>query len=174
MKYQDCAVVAQVSDETPDADMTLRLSDANINPDTGLATDYLNRFSEAVMLLDLLGSSPEFRQDFLAWEPMSYREHFRLSHFKTRDLAIAAYDQADPDLRNSLDTLAVTMTIVLEATRAAMDDGERRPETLAALAGNAIGWLKPLIARAGAIINGESDEKDIPTPQEVVDRLMKR
>jgi hypothetical protein len=48
------------------------------------------------------------------------------------------------------------MTIVLEATRAAMDDADKRPETVAALAGNAVGWLKPLIARAGTIINGES------------------
>ncbi|MGB8281348.1 MAG: hypothetical protein WCE74_10430, partial [Pseudolabrys sp.] len=70
---------------------------------------------------------------------MSYREHFRLSRFKTRDLAIAAYDRADANIRNTLDTLAVTMTIVLEATRAAMDDVDRRPETVAALAGNAIG-----------------------------------
>jgi hypothetical protein len=174
MTYQNRADATQALDETSDEDVALRLLDANINPATGLATDYLNRFSEAVMLLDMLSSSPEFRTDFLAWEPMSYREHFRLSHFKTRDIAIAAYDKADPDLRNSLDTLAVTMTIVLEATRAAMDDNERRPETLAALAGNAVGWLKPLIARAGAIINGEFEEKDAPTPQEVVDRLMKR
>src|SRR5262245_51512995 len=119
-------------------------------------------------------AAPEFRPDFLAWEPMSYREHFRLSHFKTRDVAIAAYDRADPDIRNSLDTLAVTMTIVLEATRAAMEDADRRPETIAALAGNAIDWLKPLIARAGALINGESNEKNTLTPQALVDRLMKR
>jgi hypothetical protein len=174
MKYQNCAEAAHAPEEPPDDDTVHGLSNANINPVTGFATDYLNRFNEAVMLLDLLSSCPELRTDFLAWEPMSYREHFRHSHFKTRDLAIAAYDKADPGLRNSLDTLAVTMTIVLEATRAAMDDAERRPDTVAALAGNAIGWLKPLIARAGAIINGESDEKDAPTPQEVVDKLMKR
>ncbi len=174
MRYQNCADAAQAPDEPPDAEMAARLSDANINPTTGLATDYLNRFSEAVMLLDMLSSFPEFRADFLAWEPMSYREHFRLSHFKTRDLAIAAYDKARPDVRNSLDTLAVTMTIVLEATRAAMDDTDRRPETVAALAGNAIRWLTPLIARAGAIINGESEGTSESTPQDVVDRLMKR
>jgi hypothetical protein len=173
MKYQDCAGAAQVSDDTLDLAAGLRLSDANINPETGLATDYLNRFSEAVMLLDLLSSCPEFRADFLAWEPMSYREHFRASHFKTRDLAIAAYDTADPNLRNNLDTLAVTMTIVLEATRAAMD-ADRHPDTIAALAENAIGWLKPLIARAGALINGEADVTDAPSPQAVVDQLMKR
>ena len=77
MKYQNCADAAQAPDEPSDADMAHRLSDANINPATGLATDYLNRFSEAVMLLDLLSNCPEFREDFLAWEPLSYREHFR-------------------------------------------------------------------------------------------------
>jgi len=173
MKYQDRADAAQVADETRDADMASRLTDAHINPATGLATDYLNRFNEAVMLLDMLSSCPELRPDFLAWEPMSYREHFRTSHFKTRELAIAAYDSADPNVRDTLDTLAVTMTIVLEATRAAMDT-DRQPETLTALAENAISWLKPLIARAGAIINGEPIETRGPTPQEVVDKLMKR
>jgi len=122
----------------------------------------------------MLSSAPEFRADFLAWEPMSYREHFKLSHFKTRNVAIVAYDRPDPDIRNSLDTLAVTMTIVLEAARAAMEDADRRPETIAALAGNAIGLLKPLIARAGALINDECNEKNMVTPQELVDRLMKR
>ena len=82
------------------------------------------------MLLDMLSSCPEFREDFLASEPMSYREHFRLSRFKTRDLAIADYDRADANIRNTLDTLAVTMTIVLEATRAAMDDVEGGPRRL--------------------------------------------
>jgi len=36
----------------------LRLSDANINPSTGLATDYLTRINEAVMLLDMLANLP--------------------------------------------------------------------------------------------------------------------
>jgi len=171
MTFRKGTDARQASVETPDAPSS---TDTSINPTTGLATDYLNRFNEAVMLLDMLSNCPEFREDFLAWEPMSYREHFRLSHFKTRDLAIAAYDQADPNVRNTLDTLAVTMTIVLEATRAAMDDVDRRPDTVAALAGNAIAWLKPLIARAGAIINGESVEENASTPQDVVDRLMKR
>jgi len=173
MKYQNSADAVQAPDDTFDIAAGLRLSDANINPETGLATDYLNRFNEAVMLLDMLVSCPEFRADFLAWKPMSYREHFRASHLKTRDLAIAAYDTADPNVRNTLDTLAVTMTIVLEATRAAMD-ADRRLDTIAALAENATTWLKPLIARAGAVINGEADLTDAPSPQAVVDQLMKR
>jgi hypothetical protein len=179
MEYQDCVRVAQAPDDTRDIDLDidldidrgLRLSDANINPATGLATDYLNRFNEAVMLLEMLSSCPEFRADFLAWKPLSYREHFRASHSKTRDFAIAAYDTADPNIRGSLDTLAVTMTVVLEATRAALK-GDLRPDTVTALAENAVGWLKPLIARAGAIINGEAELMDAPSPQAVVDKLM--
>ncbi|HET9717289.1 MAG TPA: hypothetical protein VFP60_14010 [Pseudolabrys sp.] len=154
-------------------DAGLRVSDANINPETGLATDYLNRFNEAVMLLEMLTSAPEFRADFLAWEPKSYREHFRTSRFRTRNLAIAAYESADPNLRSSLDTLAVTMTVVLEATKAAMN-ADLRAETVTALAGNATRWLKPLIARAGAIISGEADVTHAPSPQALVDQLMKR
>ena len=43
----------------------VRLADANINPATGLATDYLNHFNEAIMLLEMLSSCPECRDDFL-------------------------------------------------------------------------------------------------------------
>ena len=74
MKYQNCAAAVQAPDDTFDIAAGLRLSDANIHPETGLATDYLNRFNEAVMLLDMLASCPEFRAEFLAWKPLSYRE----------------------------------------------------------------------------------------------------
>ncbi len=47
----------QAPAETPDAG-TAALTDTSINPATGLATDYLNRFNEAVMLLDMLSACP--------------------------------------------------------------------------------------------------------------------
>ena len=50
-----------------------RLAAANINPKTGLASDYLNHFNEAIMLLEMLASCPECVDDFRAWKPMSYR-----------------------------------------------------------------------------------------------------
>ena len=172
MKYQDCAETLQADDG---ADMgAARLAEANINPATGLATDYLNHFNEAIMLLEMLSSCPECRDDFLGWRSMSYREHFEASRFKGRALAIAAYDAADPSLRGCLDTLAGTMTAVLEATRAAMGS-DIAPATAVALAERAAALLRPLVARAGAVINGEdSAEAGEPvTPQAVVDALMK-
>ena len=178
MKYQDCAEAVQAgADEASDAEgaSAPRLADANINPATGLATDYLNHFNEAIMLLEMLSSCPDCLDDFLGWRPMSYREHFVASRFKGRDMAIAAYDAADPALRGCLDTLAGTMTAVLEATRAAMS-ADMPPAAAAVLADRAAAWLRPLVARAGAVINGETDTEigQPVAPQAVVDGLMKR
>ena len=172
MKYQNCAAVAQAPDEPLELDVGLRLSDANINPSTGLATDYLNRFNEAVMLLDMLATLPGTprRLSVVGADELS-RALSRLAFPDTR--ARPCRQTADSNVRSSLDTLAVTIAVVLEATRAAMTS-DLKPETIAALAGNAVGWLKPLIARAGAIINGDEEVTDAPSPQAVVDQLMKR
>ena len=150
-----------------------RLADANINPLTGLATDYLNHFNEAIMLLEMVASCPDCLEDFHNWKALSYREHFHASRFKGRDLAIIAYDAADPVARACLDTLADTMTMVIEATRATMT-AERSPEAASILAEPASAWLKMLVARAGAVINGEIDRGEAGEPQLAVDRLMKQ
>jgi hypothetical protein len=175
MKYQDCAGALQADDAAArrrrDA---ARLAEVNINPSTGLASDYLNHFNEAIMLLEMLSSCPDCLDDFLDWRPMSYREHFEASRVKGRSLAIAAYDAADPSLRNCLDNLAATMTAVLEATRAAMSSAEP-PQSIAAVADRAAALLRPLVARAGAVINGEdiAVAGEPMTPQAIVDGLMK-
>src|SRR3954453_428682 len=92
-----------------------RLRAANINPRTGLATDYLNHFNEAIMLLEMIPDMPDCFEDFLGWKPLSYREHFTASNFKARDLAIAAYEAADPACRDEFDNLSATMTSILTA-----------------------------------------------------------
>jgi len=58
-----------------------QLTAANINPRTGLATDYLNHFNEAIMLLEMIPDMPECMTDFLERQPLSYREHFAASNF---------------------------------------------------------------------------------------------
>jgi hypothetical protein len=173
MTYRDGVEAVQAPDEPAGVLDRARLAAPNINPATGLASDYLNHFNEAIMLLELLASCPDCREDFLAWQPKSYREHFEASPLTGRDLAIAAYDAADPDLRGCLDRLAGTMTAVLEATRAAMS-AELPPERTAALAEDAAVWLRPLVARAGAVINGHSDSALPDAPQAIADGLMKR
>jgi hypothetical protein len=147
-----------------------RLAETNINPLTGLSTDYLNHFNEAIMLLEMLPTAPECRDDFLAWRPMTYSEHFAASSFKHRDLAILAYDAANPMIRQELDTLADTMTEVLIAIRDALQLSTA-PAASDMLAERAVAWLKPLVARAGAVINGADIAGE--APQATVDALMR-
>jgi len=129
---------------------------ANINPRTGLATDYLNHFNEAIMLLEMIPDMPECAEDFLNWHPLSYREHFTASNFKARDLAISAYDSADEAIRAEFDNLTTTMTSILTAVGTAMRD-VHQDQTRATLAERATGWVKPLVALAGGIINGGAE-----------------
>ena len=141
-----------------------RLCAANINPRTRLASDYLNHFNEAIMLLEMIPDMPECADDFLGWRPLSYAEHFTASNFKARDLAIEAYDSANPQIRSQFDALAASMTSILTAVAGAMRSA-RHDDTRATLAGQAVGWVKPLISLAGGVINGHAGGDD-------VDRIM--
>ena len=144
-----------------DAARAAALRAANINPRTGLATDYLNHFNEAIMLLEMIPDMPECAEDFLTWSPLSYAEHFWASNFKARDLAIEAYESAEPRIRTEFDNTTATMTSILTAVGTAMREA-RQDTTRATLAEQATGWVKPLVALAGGIINGAT-EADVET-----------
>jgi hypothetical protein len=140
----------------PDEARVAALVAANINPRTGLATDYLNHFNEAIMLLEMIPDIPECSEDFLAWCPLSYCEHFMASNFKAKDLAISAYESADPDIRAEFEQITDTMTSILSAVGAAMREASQET-TRAKLAEQAIGWLRPLVSAAGGVINGGAE-----------------
>ena len=131
-----------------------QLRAANINPRTGLATDYLNHFNEAVMLLEMIPDMPECAEDFMGWKPLSYAEHFTASNFKARDLAIEAYNTADGRIRGEFDGITSAITSILSAVSDAMQKVQL-DTTRARLAEQASGWVKPLVMRAGGVINGD-------------------
>ena len=105
------------------------------------------------MLLEMIPDMPECAEDFLRWQPLSYREHFTASNFKARDLAIEAYDSADASIRAEFDNITTAMTSILTAVGAAMREASQ-DKTRATLAEQATGWVKPLVTLAGGIING--------------------
>ncbi|MDB5616276.1 hypothetical protein [Tardiphaga sp.] len=133
---------------------------ANINPRTGLATDYLNHFNEAIMLLELIPDMPDCFELFLEWQPLSYAEHFIKSNFRARDLAIASYESANHILRSEFDAVVATMTSILTAVGEAMRS-VHQDKTRATLAEQAANWVKPLVGVAGGIINGRDQESNV-------------
>src|ERR1700742_4392872 len=152
-----------------------RLAQANINPATGLATDYLNHFNEAIMLLEMLAKSPACIDDLMEWRPLTYREHFVASNQKHRELAIAAYETAEPFARERLDELTAAMNAILTAAREALRFDPSNP-VAGGFAQDVAARVKPLVARAGAVINGADAAGDL-TPasaaQDAIDALMK-
>ena len=68
------------------------LTEANIVPSTGLATDYLNVFNEAVMLFGLLSDMPDMIEELRNWQPMSYEKHFARSGFQAKDFDLTQCD----------------------------------------------------------------------------------
>jgi len=144
-----------------------------INASTGLSTDYLNHFTEAVMLLEMSTTMPDCLEDLRAWRPKTYVEHFARSNFADRDGVIAAYEAANPAIRDALDSTAQTLNNVLVEVRNVVlghigtPDGE-------ALAQRAVAWLKPLIARAAAITNGTRTGHDGDGTQAAIDARFDR
>jgi hypothetical protein len=172
------STVKQAADRIPDPAGAGGLRTENglhINAATGLCTDYLNHFSEAIMLLEMLPAVPESVEDFLAWEPCGYAEHFASSSFKNRDAVIAAYKAANPALRQSLDELANSMNMMLLATREAMKSRTTVASTNT-MAQCAISWVKPLVERAATLINAGvlPEGTEARAAQSAVDALFER
>ena len=80
-----------------------KLADANINPTSFLATDYLNHFNEIVMLMEMVPDMPDIAEDTYEWEPKSYPQHFADSGFTAKDLAIEAFEKAPDVIRARFD-----------------------------------------------------------------------
>lgn len=126
-----------------------RLRAANINPATGLATDYLNHYNEVAMTVASLADMPDMRESVLAWRPLGYPAHFLHTGFAERGLAIAAYIAAPRDVKTSF--LAVraeldTCVAHVQQQLLADDPPTAADDTAAAIFAG--------IARLGGVING--------------------
>jgi len=64
-----------------------------------LSTDFLNRYSEALMLIEMAASDDSVIEDLQAWRNLCYRGHFKISPLRCAAEALAAYDRVDPARR---------------------------------------------------------------------------
>jgi hypothetical protein len=79
------------------------LEGTNVNSDTLLATDFLNHFNEVSMLIEMIPAMPECMEDIEGWKAITYQEHFAVSGLRDADVAIAAYEHVQPDIRDHFD-----------------------------------------------------------------------
>jgi len=139
-----------------------RAQGTNIDPQTLLATDYLNHFNEIVMLLDLIPDMPECYEDAMAWQPKSYQDHFRDSQFRDKDLAVEAYEHVPACYREPFDNVITQMNRIvpwgLQRIGEILSLGEA--ERLRLICCDVSHRLQKMIDIAGAIIHGSTKRLD--------------
>ena len=142
------------------------LKAANINPTTGLATDYLNHYNEIAMMIATMRDMPEMREPVLDWRPIGYTTHFQITGFRDRELAVQAYESVPPEVkarffaaRRQVELAILDVQDLMEAAPEASSQlAARAPEIFAA------------ITRLGGVINGAED-KALASAQSDVDSL---
>lgn len=132
------------------------LQRANVHPESGMATDYLNHFNEVVMLLEMLGDMPEMADEVLAWSPCAYAEHFERTHYAEAETVIAAYAAAPRALKAHFETIIAALDESLAEAQARVRAGD-----VAAAAAMAGGDIEALLAAARAAVNGRIEGDDI-------------
>lgn len=127
-----------------------RLKAANINPATGLATDYLNHYNEIAMTIASLADLPEMREEVLGWRPLGYPAHFLRTRYADQGLAIAGYIAAPRDVKAEFLAVRDELDSRLSDLQARLASDEGAPEKLSTEAKA----IFADIARLGGIING--------------------
>ncbi|MCB1475910.1 MAG: hypothetical protein H6883_01445 [Rhodobiaceae bacterium] len=152
---------------------------STVNAVTGLSTDYLNHFNEAIMLFGLAPDVPECLDDLQHWAPVSYEAHFARSGLKERFHAIEAYRECATGRRQMFDlTIAELSAILIDGIarlRPEMEAGEHIKASM--YAGEAIARARELVDQAAGIVNGHGSYRDDPEetpeddPQALADKL---
>jgi hypothetical protein len=130
------------------------LAAANIVPTTGLATDYLNVFNEAIMLFGLLPEMPDMIDELRVWQPLTYTQHFIRSGFAAKELAILAYENADPTVKAPFDTLSLEAATLLAISIGAAQELMGDPDRLSAFVKQTNPALKTMIETLDGMIHG--------------------
>lgn len=141
-----------------------------------LSTDYLNRYGEALMLIEMSLFDPAVCADLEAWTPVGYAAHFEQSQLRCAPHALAAYRALDPLSRGAFEALCMAMNRLVETAvltlREAPDPAASGPVIeIAATA------FRNMLSRATAFINSGGDMAeaayDTRELQSVIDELIK-
>jgi len=157
------------------SDVPMAAADEIGRPAALLSTDYLNRHSEALMLLEMVPLDREILSDLKAWRPLSYVEHFAASSLRCADAAGEAYRRLGARESEGFESLCAAMNRLVLTVTALLDEmpEEEDPALIVEVASLS---LRRLLARATAFINangqGEAANIDPDAVQAEIDTLM--
>lgn len=147
-----------------------RVAGKNINAETLLATDYLNHFSEVIMILEMSTDMPDMLEEVSGWTPLSYEEHFRGSGLGDAELMIEGYIHSPPEYRIPFDAAVAELIEDIKSTlgeAAVLLDEGGDPVIYQSLIESAIPELHKAVDIIAAIVNTDGDAHN----QDAVDAI---
>jgi hypothetical protein len=144
-------------------------------PGAGLSNDYLNHYSEVLMLIEAAGEDPELAHELRQWQPVDYRSYFTASPLRRAQAALDAYEALPVERRFVFEKLVRAMDQLAEMTILAIglkDD----PDTAVFVPSVAAPILRRLIARAAHFLNSGGEDIDrcgaLEDAQDAIDWLL--
>jgi hypothetical protein len=159
----------------PNSFMALQASTAGQPICAGLSNDYLNRYSELLMLIETAGDDRELADQLRGWKPIGYRSYFAVSPLRCAGAALAAYDALPEERRLVFEKLVRAMDQLAAMAILALDIKDDQ-ETAAFVPAATAPILRRLIARASSFLRSGGVTMDpagaVEEAQETIDRLM--
>jgi hypothetical protein len=121
-----------------------------------LSTDYLNRYGEALMLIEMALGDPSVLDDLAVWRPETYTAHFQGCGLRCAPQAIASYEALPPLSRGAFEALCMAMNRLIETCIMTMRETPS-PEASAPVIEIAAQAFRNLLMRATAFINSGGD-----------------
>ena len=140
-----------------------------------LSTDFLNRYNEALMLIEMSAQEPGLIADLRRWHPATYPEHFAQSQLRCADGAIAAFRALPDESRGAFASLCRAMDQLVATVITALTE-IRHPGDAVYIIDIAATSFRNLLTRATAFINSGGDMAEaaysVIDVQDAVDRIV--
>jgi hypothetical protein len=141
----------------------------------GLSNDFLNHYSEVLMLIEMAADDPAMSAELLEWRPVSYRAYFAASDVRRASAALEAYEALPEAHRKAFEKLVAAMdTLATMATFALQPPTE--PDSAPTVVEATAPALRGLIAKASAFLNSGGQElasdSGAEEAQAVIDRII--
>jgi len=143
---------------------------ANVNPKTGLATDYLNLFNEAIMLFEMGLDMPDMAEELTEWAPHGYVEHFEKSGFHLKDVVVAAYNEASEPVRVAFDACCEEALAAFASSIDILLSSNLHDDLARADLESRLSEMKAMVSEMDSHIHGRAVAREA-SPQTAVDAL---
>jgi hypothetical protein len=145
-------------------------------PACGLSNDYLNHYSEALMLIEMAPYDTSLLNDLAQWQPLDYCDYFKASPLRRAPSALTAYEALSVEQRahfearmDAVNGLVQTSIMVLQT----LSD----PDDMSVVVESMSSPLRSLMEGAARFLNHnglmEDDEAPLEQAQAAIDDLLK-